>query len=46
MPTTTVCFINQKGGCGKSSSTYHLGGALAADLLARAPPGVRNLFGG
>ena len=30
MPTTTVCFINQKGGCGKSSSTYHLGGALAA----------------
>lgn len=29
MPTTTVCFINQKGGCGKSSSTYHLGGALA-----------------
>ena len=23
-----------------------LGGALAADLLARAPPGVRNLFGG
>jgi chromosome partitioning protein len=30
MSTTTVCFINQKGGCGKSSSTYHLGGALAA----------------
>lgn len=30
MPTTTVCFMNQKGGCGKSSSTYHLGGALAA----------------
>ena len=30
MPTTTVCFINQKGGCGKSSSTYHVGGALAA----------------
>lgn len=30
MATTTVCFINQKGGCGKSSSTYHLGGALAA----------------
>lgn len=29
MSTTTVCFINQKGGCGKSSSTYHLGGALA-----------------
>ena len=29
MATTTVCFINQKGGCGKSSSTYHLGGALA-----------------
>jgi chromosome partitioning protein len=33
MPTTTVCFINQKGGCGKSSSTYHLGGALAAKGL-------------
>ena len=30
MLTTTICFINQKGGCGKSSSTYHLGGALAA----------------
>jgi len=29
MSATTVCFINQKGGCGKSSSTYHLGGALA-----------------
>lgn len=29
MSTTTVCFINQKGGCGKSSSCYHLGGALA-----------------
>lgn len=27
---TTICFINQKGGCGKSSTTYHLGGALAA----------------
>jgi chromosome partitioning protein len=29
MSTTTVCFINQKGGCGKFSSCYHLGGALA-----------------
>ena len=34
MSTTTVCFINQKGGCGKSSSTYHLGGALAAKGLS------------
>lgn len=33
MSTTTVCFINQKGGCGKSSSTYHLGGALAVKGL-------------
>ena len=42
MPTTTVCFINQKGGCGKSSSCYHLGGALAGRglnvLLVDADP--------
>jgi chromosome partitioning protein len=42
MPTTTVCFINQKGGCGKSSSCYHLGGALAGrgleTLLVDADP--------
>lgn len=28
--TTTICFINQKGGCGKSSSCFHLAGAFAA----------------
>ena len=28
MPTT-ICFINQKGGCGKSSSCFHLAGAFA-----------------
>src|SRR5262245_9442786 len=42
MSTTTVCFINQKGGCGKSSSCYHLGGALAGrglkTLLVDADP--------
>ena len=27
--TTTICFINQKGGCGKSSSCFHLAGAFA-----------------
>ena len=27
---TTICFINQKGGCGKSSSVFHLAGTLAA----------------
>jgi len=27
--TTTLCFINQKGGCGKSSSCFHLAGCLA-----------------
>ena len=26
---TTICFINQKGGCGKSSSCFHLSGAFA-----------------
>jgi chromosome partitioning protein len=29
MPTT-VCLINQKGGCGKSSTCFHLSGAYAA----------------
>ena len=42
MPTIKVCFINQKGGCGKSSSCYHLGGALAGrglkTLLVDADP--------
>jgi chromosome partitioning protein len=27
--TTTICFINQKGGCGKSSSCFHLAGHFA-----------------
>ena len=27
--TTTVCFINQKGGCGKSSTCFHLAGHFA-----------------
>lgn len=26
---TTLCFINQKGGCGKSSTCFHLSGCLA-----------------
>ena len=26
----TICLINQKGGCGKSSTCFHLSGALAA----------------
>ena len=26
---TTICFINQKGGCGKSSTCFHLAGAFA-----------------
>jgi len=29
MPTT-ICLINQKGGCGKSSTCFHLAGAFAA----------------
>jgi len=28
--TTAICLINQKGGCGKSSTSFHLGGQLAA----------------
>lgn len=27
--TTTICFINQKGGCGKSTSCFHLSGCFA-----------------
>ena len=30
MPTNTICFINQKGGCGKSSSCFHLAGHFAS----------------
>ena len=41
MPTT-ICLINQKGGCGKSSTCFHLAGALAHDghrvLLVDADP--------
>ncbi len=29
MLTNTICFINQKGGCGKSSSCFHLAGFFA-----------------
>jgi chromosome partitioning protein len=29
MPPTTISFINQKGGCGKSSTCFHLSGVLA-----------------
>jgi chromosome partitioning protein len=32
MPTT-ICLINQKGGCGKSSTCFHLSGALASTGL-------------
>jgi chromosome partitioning protein len=28
--TTTICLINQKGGCGKSSTCFHLAGALSS----------------
>jgi chromosome partitioning protein len=39
---TTICFINQKGGCGKSSSCFHLAGAFAQQglrvLLVDADP--------
>ena len=30
---TTICMINQKGGCGKSSTCFHLAGAFAASRL-------------
>jgi chromosome partitioning protein len=33
MPANTICFINQKGGCGKSSSCFHLAGQFAASGL-------------
>ncbi|MGE0770058.1 MAG: ParA family protein, partial [Hyphomicrobiaceae bacterium] len=29
MATPRLCFINQKGGCGKSSTVFHLGGYFA-----------------
>jgi chromosome partitioning protein len=31
MPPLTICFINRKGGCGKSSCTFHLAGTLAKE---------------
>jgi len=31
--TMTICLINQKGGCGKSSTCFHLAGAFAAANL-------------
>ena len=38
----TICLINQKGGCGKSSTCFHLAGALAQEgmrvLLVDADP--------
>lgn len=40
--TTTICLINQKGGCGKSSTCFHLAGAFALQghrvLLVDADP--------
>ena len=40
--STTICFINQKGGCGKSSTCFHLAGAYAQQglrvLLVDADP--------
>jgi chromosome partitioning protein len=42
MTAAIICFINQKGGCGKSSCCFHLGGALAMTgrrvLLVDADP--------
>jgi chromosome partitioning protein len=42
MAATIICFINQKGGCGKSSCCFHLAGALSAAgqrvLLVDADP--------
>ncbi|QEG01481.1 MinD/ParA/CobQ/CobA-like protein [Stieleria maiorica] len=42
MASITLCMINQKGGCGKSSTCFHLAGAFAASgcsvLLIDADP--------
>lgn len=42
MEQTTICLINQKGGCGKSSTCFHLAGAYALQgfrvLLVDADP--------
>ena len=42
MTATTLCFINQKGGCGKSSTCFHLAGYFAQaglnTLLVDADP--------
>ena len=42
MPPITICLINQKGGCGKSSTCFHLAGHLALSgqrvLLVDADP--------
>ena len=42
MQPVTICLINQKGGCGKSSTCFHLAGAFAEDglrvLLVDADP--------
>ncbi len=42
MTPTTICLINQKGGCGKSSTVFHLSGSLVAAgysvLLVDADP--------
>ncbi len=42
MPAMTICFINQKGGCGKSSTCFHLAGQFARTgmnvLLVDADP--------
>jgi chromosome partitioning protein len=42
MPAITICLINQKGGCGKSSTAFHLGGYFASTglntLLVDADP--------
>lgn len=42
VPAPIICFINQKGGCGKSSTCFHLGGYFARSglntLLVDADP--------
>ena len=42
MASIALCLINQKGGCGKSSTCFHLAGAFAASgcsvLLIDADP--------